>query len=338
MSKQKLIGIIIAAVVVALSISACLFQVQERSGESTAPKEAVTLGFAPALNYLTLIALDQGYFSDEGLDVTVVEYSTGSRVLRDGLLTGEIEVGVVGLGPLVFESFEREDFQIFGSISTLFDLYKVVARKDQDILAPADLQGKRLATSKASTFHYFAHNFLIENGLTDEDVEYSFKQAAELPNALASGEVDAISTREPFISEAQNLLGDNAVVLAEPDLPANILNLVALDDFIQNKPEAAEKILRALIQAEDFAKDQPDQAIKIVAQKLEVAESDVTGEWSKVVLQVSLDQELILSLENTARWAIRNDLTEAGAMPNYLDYIYLNALETVKPEAITIIR
>jgi ABC-type nitrate/sulfonate/bicarbonate transport system substrate-binding protein len=335
MVTQKSIRLIIPLLLAALSLSACLIQAQEKSPPP--PTEAVTLGLAPALNYLTLIALDQGYFSDEGLDVTVVEYSTGSRVLRDGLLAGEVEVGVIGLGPLVFGSFERDDFEIFGSISTLFDLYQVVARKDRAILAPADLKGKRLATSKASTFHYFVHNFLIENGLTDEEVTFSFKPAAELPAALASGEVDAISAREPFIAQAQNLLGDNAVVLAAPDLPANTLNLVALDPFLQNRPQVAERILRALIRAEDLARQQPDRAIEIVAHRLEAPEAEIAGAWPKVALQVSLDQELILSLENIARWAIKNELTETTDVPNYLDYIYLGALETVDPEAVTII-
>lgn len=338
MSKQRLIGIIVAVIVIALGIGACSIQKQEKSKEFTGTREAVTLGFAPSLNYLTIIALEQGFFSSEGLDVTVIEYPTGKRVLKDGLLAGEVDVGVVGLGPLAFESFEREDFRLFGSVATFFDLYRIVARKDQGILQPSDLRGKHLATSKASSFHYFLHNFLIENSLSKEDIQLSFKKAAELPDALVSGEIDAFSSREPFVSEAENSLGDNAIVFAEPDLPANTLNLVALDSFIQDRPQAIEKILRALIQAEDFAKEYPNQTIEIVANKLEVEESQLADRWSKVDLRVSLAQELVLSLENIARWAIRGSLTDKNQVPNYLDYIHLSGLEAVKTEAVTIIR
>jgi len=42
--------------------------------------------------------------------------------------------------------------------------------------------------------------------------------------------------------------------------------------------------------------------------------------------------------EDQARWSIENNLTSASKIPNYLDFIYLDALEAVKPEVVTIIR
>jgi NitT/TauT family transport system substrate-binding protein len=46
----------------------------------------------------------------------------------------------------------------------------------------------------------------------------------------------------------------------------------------------------------------------------------------------------LIAFEDQARWRIDNNLTDATRVPNYLDYIYLDALEKVKPEAIGIIR
>ena len=39
-----------------------------------------------------------------------------------------------------------------------------------------------------------------------------------------------------------------------------------------------------------------------------------------------------------ARWAIREELADKEEVPDYLDFIYIDALEEVKPEAVTIIR
>jgi len=308
------------------------------AGQSQAPKEAVTIGMAKSLNYMLLVALEQGYFSNEGLEVTIVEYSTGKRVLQDGVFAGEVDMGVVGLGPLTFASLERDDFKIVGSISTFFDLYRIVARKDAGISTPADLAGKRVATSKGSSFHYFLHNFLIENKLSEEDIEMSFPKAAELPQALADGEVDAFSGREPFISEAQALLGDEAIVFSELELPANTLNLVALDGLVNERPEVVESVLRALLQAEEFIRKNPEKSIKIVAEALEIEESELTERWPHVILRVSLDQELIMELENIARWAIRTELTEQTEEPNYLDYLYVDGLEKVNAKIVTVIK
>jgi hypothetical protein len=46
---------------------------------------------------------------------------------------------------------------------------------------------------------------------------------------------------------------------------------------------------------------------------------------------------LLITLEDEARWAIKNNLTSATEVPNYLDYIYFDALDEVKPEAVGII-
>ncbi|NIT52457.1 MAG: hypothetical protein GWO41_06890 [candidate division Zixibacteria bacterium] len=60
--------------------------------------------------------------------------------------------------------------------------------------------------------------------------------------------------------------------------------------------------------------------------------------WDDYVFEIFLDQSLLLSWEDIARWAIKNKFTDKTTVPNYLNFIYLDGLEAVKPEAITIIR
>ncbi len=43
-------------------------------------------------------------------------------------------------------------------------------------------------------------------------------------------------------------------------------------------------------------------------------------------------------MEDEARWAMKEGLTDKKEVPNYLDFIFMDALELVKPEAVTIIR
>jgi NitT/TauT family transport system substrate-binding protein len=55
------------------------------------------------------------------------------------------------------------------------------------------------------------------------------------------------------------------------------------------------------------------------------------------MFELSLDQSLLINTEDEARWAIKNNLIDKTEIPNYLDYIYIDALEEVKPEAVGII-
>ncbi len=46
---------------------------------------------------------------------------------------------------------------------------------------------------------------------------------------------------------------------------------------------------------------------------------------------------MIIVMEDQARWNIQHGLTNTTEVTNYLDYIYFDALDEVKPEAVTII-
>jgi NitT/TauT family transport system substrate-binding protein len=215
---------------------------------------------------------------------------------------------------------------------------RIIARKDRGIQGPKDLSGKHIATQEASAVHFFLSMFLLNHAISEQDVELSFKKAEELPGALAAGEIDAFSMREPFISQAKALLGDNALIFAEPGIYSNTFNLISYNNYIRDNPEQIRKILLALIQAEEFAKNQPDEAIRIISNRLGIAESEVDALWPELNLKISLHQSLLRTLEDEARWAIENNLTDKTEIPNYLDYISIDALEEVKPEAVTIIR
>ena len=60
--------------------------------------------------------------------------------------------------------------------------------------------------------------------------------------------------------------------------------------------------------------------------------------WAEFSFQLLLDQTILVSMEDEARWAMKEGLTDKKEVPNYLDFIFMDALELVKPEAVTIIR
>ena len=53
---------------------------------------------------------------------------------------------------------------------------------------------------------------------------------------------------------------------------------------------------------------------------------------------LSLDQSLILAMEDEARWVIDNDPTTEKQVPDFLEYIHADGLAAVKPGAVNIIR
>jgi len=305
---------------------------------STGPREPITIGVERGpLLALIMIAEDQGFFSKQGVDVKVKYYTTGKLALS-GMFSGDVELATPAETPVVFSSFERIDFSIVAAIGSSDNDQVIVARKDRGIRLPEDLRGKRISASKTAAGHFFLHSFLIKHGLSEKEIKLSFKHPDELVPALANGEIDAFSAMTLFSKEAKTSLGDNIVVFEESGLYLKTYNLVAFNTFIKDKPQAVKSVLQALIRSEGFAKKIPKHAQKIVSNKTGVKESEIADLWQDLRFEVSLEQSLLTSLENEARWAIRNKLTDRTKVPNYLNFIYLDALEAVKPKGVTIIR
>ena len=59
--------------------------------------------------------------------------------------------------------------------------------------------------------------------------------------------------------------------------------------------------------------------------------------WSQNQFSLSLDQSLILAMQDEARWLINNNLTNSFSVPNFLNNIYVDGLKSVKPESVNII-
>lgn len=310
---------------------------QDISNEFEGKREAVSISLPETPpNWLTIIAVEQGFFSKNGLDVTTKYYPSGKRSLH-GMFDGEVDIAATARVPFVFNSFERQDFSIFSAIGYSRNDNQIVARKDSGILKPEDIIGKSLSTQRAAAAHFFLHLFMVQNFILEKVVDISFMNIEKLPVALERGEVDAISTREPFLSEAVNLLGDNAVVLAEPGLFNKTFVLVAFNDYIKSKPHVIHRVIRAMIQSEEYVKKHPEQVVQVLSRKLELSESKIIDILQELKLEVRLDQSLLHGLEDQSRWLVKNKLVDKTTIPYYLDYLYFNALKAVKPERITII-
>lgn len=326
--------IVLVSTILVLSTGWYLFAKSHRE-----PPEKLVFAISPqTMNALPIIAIRQNYFLDEGLDLEIREHPTGRRSL-EAMLAGEADVSTTAGTPTVFNTFKREPFKIFATVGDTNNEFKIVARKDAGIQAPQDLAGKRIATQESSDMHFFLYAFLKLNGIKDGSVNLSFKKAERLVPALADKDVDAISTREPFINDAKKLLGEEALVIfSEPQATTHEFFVTALDSTLKERPKVAPKMIRALLRAEKFAKEHPEQSISIVADSLKVDRQIIAARWPDLNLKVSLQHSTLVELKNQGTWAIEHDLTTQRKLPDYLSYLDFKPLKEVKPEAISVIK
>ena len=307
----------------------------ENTKELFTNNKRITIGMSgEAENLLIMVADTYGFFSEEGLDVSFKEYPSGKRSLNEGLFAGEVDFATTADVPIVFSSFERNDFSVVANIGHSNDVSKIVARSDKGISNPSDLEGKKIGTQKESAVHFFLYLYLLKHNIPEKNIQISYKQPEELPGALADGQIDAFSMREPFISQAQDLLGDEIIIFEEPGLYQKTYSLVAFNKFVEENPQIIQNVIRALIKAEDFVKEHPEESIQLISKITDTLESEVAANWSNYDFAVSIDQAFLFGLDEHAAWAISEKFVNASAMPNYLDYVHTASLKEVNPGAI----
>ncbi|MBF0265917.1 MAG: NrtA/SsuA/CpmA family ABC transporter substrate-binding protein [Gammaproteobacteria bacterium] len=299
--------------------------------------EAITIAVAkqPA-SALMHIAIENNYFADEQLNIKVTKHASGKRALLDGMVNGDADVVTAAEVPPVFRAFVADDFKIIATSNTMNNMNRVVARRDSGINKPSDIKGKRVATQNSSAVHYFLYLFMLKHDMLNEDVKMSFMKADKLPNALADNKIDAFSMREPYISQAVEKLGNNAIVFAEPGLFPQY-DVVLVNKKLNNEPEVMAKVIRALYKAQEFARNNPVQAINIVAKFSETSVDKIRKIWNDFTLKLELSQAFLLALESEAEWIQSSGFIANHEEPDMLHFIDGSAMKLVLPEAYSII-
>ena len=109
------------------------------------------------------------------------------------------------------------------------------------------------------------------------------------------------------------------------------------EDVIQKRATALEKLLRALSRAADLVKTRPGAAREIMAQWLKVPLTDLAGDRLPVRYGLCLNQDLLVAMEDEARWMINNKLTGQTRLPDFLDYFSPAPLAQIAPRAMRLV-
>jgi NitT/TauT family transport system substrate-binding protein len=215
---------------------------------------------------------------------------------------------------------------------------EVVARRDRGIKNPEDLKGKIVGVPKTTIAEFFLNTFLSLRTIHSGEVRTVDLKPTDLVAALLEGKVDAASCFPPFSNTMKKTLGQNAVWWPIQGGQDYHLVVMIRDELIKNRPLAVNGFLKGVIEAEDFLRKDEDGAQHIVERALGTGHESVANTWAKTRFRVRLDQSLLTLLEDEGRWAIQNKLVTAQKVPNYLNFLYLDGLEKIKPEVVTVIR
>jgi NitT/TauT family transport system substrate-binding protein len=297
-------------------LSACTDKQESGSFKATT---SIAVSETP-LSAPVFVAAKMGYFRKHGLDVTLERYNGGHKCLK-AVLDGNTEYGTSSDYPIMINSFKRSDYEVLATFVSSDNDVKLMADRRKNITYPSDIKGKRIGVVSGGSSHYFLDRFLLFNNMKLDDVEIQHTSPEKMPAAITAGEVDAIAVLEPYAYLAREKLGDNLISFPAKDYYCETFNLVGLKKTVKENGDVAIRIIKALKEAEDFIESSPEQAQQIVIDELKIDQKFIRSIWSDFDFRLSLEQSLLLTLENEARWAIENKIVDEKFSPNFLGYI-----------------
>jgi NitT/TauT family transport system substrate-binding protein len=160
------------------------------------PVAKVTMGIqvSPAMT-LVMVAKDKGFFSQEGVEVELKEFTAGKFALQ-AFLSKSIDFAVSGEVPVCLASLQGNQIRVVAQVveNTVKEV-RVVALKDggeTDAKTYFKAKKRKLATSFGGGPEFFTYSFLNHHQISKDEVEVISQKPEDMPAALETRSVDAI--------------------------------------------------------------------------------------------------------------------------------------------------
>lgn len=232
----------------------------------------ITVGILPIADLAPLYhAIDQGYFEEEGLDVSM-EIGQGGAALVPAVVSGDYQFA---FGNYVSLMLARQNNVGVSIVSNIVDGAEDPDRGTNALMVGADsgiedvagLEGARFAVSTLNNLAEVTIRTTLRNeGVDDSGIDFVELGFPDMNGALEAGEVDAAWQAEPFVTLGENAGLVNVVDPMHATMPSMpIAGMFASDQWLADNPDLADAFVRGLQRGFDDSSDDEAMQEAIVA-------------------------------------------------------------------------
>lgn len=223
------------------------------------------------------IADQQQLYAQRGLDVSVRLVPSNTEII-EALIRRDFQMGSVPVTTAIAAIARGAPLHIVAVTGRGSD--GILVRKEDGLSDIASLRGKKIATIRASILDGLLRYTLEEAGLDPErDVEMVYmSKLGDMISALKTGQVDATSNTEPFMTDAERQGWGRILTYYTsiwPDHPCCIV--LAEDTFARRHPEALVDILAVHCDAVDWATEHIDETAQIIVDTLQAFDAELVA-------------------------------------------------------------
>ncbi len=254
----------------------------------------ITVDTLPIANALPMdLGIKKGFFEAEGIEITKRTLQSGNDVVL-ALANGNGEIGYLGYVPMMIARTQGIPFTAVAAsevegTSELDNWQNILVRGNSSIRTPADLAGKTIAVNALKGVgEVMIKAALQKRGVNPDSVRLLALGFPLMRAALNNGQVDAVWTPEPFLSQ---ILGDGGRTVLAPGPVLGrywpIGGYGALNSWVQRNPQLAAKFRRAINRSLTYAQANPSEIRDLLPAASRGVRLPI---WSPIVDRAKLSQ------------------------------------------------
>ena len=273
---KKLLSLLLAAVMI-LGLAACGSSAPAPTTAATtapaaapaettaAPVETVKLNVAYMPNYASLwsvlTAIDQGFFAEEGLEITLWEFASGPEEIA-AMEGGSIDLAYIGHGAHKLCINGQANIFMPSSVHSTDRIIVLPTSEVTSVDNISNLKGKKVAYNGGSSSETALTGALNAAGLTMDDIEAYEMDAVNMVAAMMSGNVDACTAWNPYsVQILENCEGAQELEFATNSV--NMSSWICLPSYAEKNHDVLVRFTRALLKGMEYAAQEENWAYAV---------------------------------------------------------------------------
>lgn len=317
--KRKFACVILALLLAVTCLAGC-------KGTSSASLTPVTLNeVAHSIFYAPMyVAIENGYFKDEGLDITLVNGAGADKVMT-ALISGEADIGFMGPEATIYTYNQgASDYAVnFAQLTQRAGNFLVGREPDPDFTWE-DLKGKTILGGRKGGMPEMIFEYVLKAHHIDPQADLNIIQNIDFgvtAEAYAGGTGDYTVEFEPFASSLE--LSGNGYVLASLGVDSGYVPYTcfsALSSYIDKNPDIIQSFTNAVQKGLDYVNSHtPEEITKVIQPQFKETDEKTL----QTIVQRYYDQDTWKEntlLTEDAFDLLQNILDQAGELDKRVDY------------------
>ncbi|MCM3740178.1 ABC transporter substrate-binding protein [Oceanobacillus luteolus] len=311
-------------------LSAC----QEQSVKINLAEVTRSLFYAPQY-----VALEQGFFEEEGLEVEL-QTTWGGDTTMTALLSGGADIALVGSETSIYVyAQDSRDYAVNFAQLTQTDGTFLVAKEEYPKFTWDDMKGKEFLGQRVGGMPQMVGEFVLKKHDIDPHTDLILDQSvdfANIPSAFQSGNYEFVQLFEPTASVFEQE-GQGHIIASFGEESGKVPYTVFMtkESYLEDNQENVEKFTRAIYRAQKWVAENDASTIaEVIAPYFEDTDLDIlTSSIERYKSQGSFAEDPFLDEEEWEN--LKTIMDEAGELPidaPYDDLVDTNVAEEVMNE------